>query len=162
MEAKNNNYCIFGLSRSVELAQQIAEFSNLEFAEMETRYFRDGEMLLKPKVSVRGKHVIIVQSTATPVNESLMELLIAIDAVKNASAKEIWVLVPYFGYSRQDRKCAPREPITSRLVAHMIETAGATRMLTVDIHSHPTVGYFSIPVDNVTLMPLFCDVISDI
>ena len=158
---KEKGLLIFGLSHGSEVAKNIAKNFKIEYHEMKTTKFSDGEILVKPDVSVRGSDVMLVQATCPPVNDNLMELLIAIDAAKNASANSITVLIPYYGYARQDRKSAPREPITSRLVARMIERAGASKILFVDIHSHSTSGYFSIRSENVGLSSLFCNFIAD-
>lgn len=139
---------VFGLSASKNLARKITKILNLEEAEIETQKFADGELLVAPKVSVRGLDVTLIQSVSNPVNDNLMELLIAIDALKRSSAKSISVVIPYMGYSRQDRKTNPREPITFKLVANMLQAAGATRILTFDIHSDQTQGFFDIPFDS--------------
>lgn len=139
---------VFGLSASKELTKKIIKILNLENAEILTQRFADGEILVSPQVSVRGHDITLVQSISNPVNENLMELLIAIDALKRSSAKSISVVIPYMGYSRQDRKTNPREPITFKLLANMLQIAGATRILTFDIHSDQTQGFFDIPFDS--------------
>ena len=143
-----NNIKIFGLSGSKNLIEKIKEKSNFHVGDIETIRFADGEIMVKLNESVRGNDVVLVQSTNNPVNEKFMELLIAIDACKRASAKTINVIIPYFAYSRQDRKSKPREPITFKLIANMLQTAGATRVLTWDIHSPQTQGFFDIPFDS--------------
>lgn len=140
--------CIFGLTASDKLANEISELLDVQRGEMETIRFTDGEILVRAGNSVRGKEVYIIQSTSTPVNENLMELLIAIDALKRGSAKRINVVIPYFGYARQDRKAKGRQPITCKLVANMLETAGADRIMTVDLHSPQSMGFFDVPVDD--------------
>ncbi len=107
--------------------------------------------------SIRGSHVYVIQSTSSPVNDNLMELLIMIDALKRASAKTINVVMPYYGYARQDRKARAREPITAKLVANMIQKAGATRMLTLDLHAVQIQGFFDIPVDHLMGAPLIAN-----
>ncbi|WP_031489095.1 ribose-phosphate diphosphokinase [Ureaplasma canigenitalium] len=139
---------VFGLSASKELANKVAIELGSPLSEIKIEKFADGEIIVTPLVPVRGKKVVIIQSTAKPVNDNLMELLIAIDAIKRASAKSIAVVIPYYGYARQDRKAKPREPISSRLVAKMLEAAGANAVLTWDIHSLQTQGFFDISFDS--------------
>lgn len=143
-----NEMCIFGLTASAKLANEISELLKVQRGEMETIRFADGEILVRAGNSVRGKEVYIIQSTSTPVNENLMELLIAIDALKRGSARSINVVIPYFGYARQDRKAKGRQPITCKLIANMLETAGANRIMTVDLHSPQSMGFFDVPVDD--------------
>lgn len=146
---KNSNMIVFGLSSSKHLSKTLCEKLKIDEGTITTQKFADGEILVKPNHHVRGMDVLLIQSTGYPVNENFMELLIAIDALKRASAKTINVVVPYFGYSRQDRKSKPREPITFKLIANMLENAGATRILTWDIHSAQTQGFFDIPFDSI-------------
>ena len=108
------------------------------------------------KKSVRGKHVYIIQSTSAPVSENLMELLIMTDALKRASAREITAVVPYYGYARQDRKAKPRQPITSKLVADMLTTAGVDRVVTIDLHAAQIQGFFNVPIDDMNALPILC------
>lgn len=159
MSKKTKEPILFGFSKANHLCQKIGEILKWETYAINLFHFNDGELLVKSPVSVRGRDVFLLQSTSSPANDSLMELLIGIDALKNASAKSINVVIPYFGYARQDRKTCPREPITSKLVANLIKTAGATRVLVVEIHSHPTLGYFQIPIDNISFNYVFCDYI---
>lgn len=139
---------IFGLSASQVLTRQICEQLGIKQKEVQTIRFADGEVLVQSLESVRGKEIYVVQSTEQPVNENLMELLIALDAFKRASAAKINVVMPYFGYARQDRKAGSRQPITAKLVADLLTVAGANRVITVDIHSAQTMGFFDIPFDN--------------
>ncbi|AHB36829.1 ribose-phosphate diphosphokinase [Spiroplasma apis] len=139
---------IFGLSSNKPLTKKICDLLGVEQSKAKTSIFADGEMIVRSLDSVRGKEIYIVQSTNQPVNNNLMELLIAVDAFKRASAKKINVVIPYFGYARQDRKAKGRQPITARLVANLIETAGANRVIIVDLHSAQTMGFFNIPTDN--------------
>ena len=118
------------------------------------RRFSDGEIFIKSEESVRGCKVFIIQSTSRPVNESIMELLIFIDALRRASAEEIIAVIPYYGYARQDRKASPREPITSKLVANLLTVAGATRVVTMDLHARQIQGFFDIPVDHMEALPI--------
>jgi ribose-phosphate pyrophosphokinase len=119
--------------------------------------FSDGEIRLKINSNVRGQDVFVIQSTSYPANENLMELLIMIDALKRASAQRITAVLPYFGYSRQDRKDQPRVPITAKLVANLLTTAGANRVLTIDLHAGQIQGFFDIPLDNLFAVKLFMD-----
>ena len=137
------------------LAEQIAEhcFSDLVPAKVTT--FADGETSVEFLENIRGEDVFIIQSTATPVNDSLMELLIMIDAAKRSSAARITAVIPYFGYARQDRKSASRTPITAKLVADLLTTAGAHRVLTMDLHAGQIQGFFNIPVDDLTSRLVF-------
>ena len=120
-------------------------------------HFADGEILVEIDESVRGKDVFIVQSTSNPVTENLMEILVLADALKRASAGEITAIMPYFGYARQDRKAKPRQPITSKLVADLLTTAGVNRVVTIDLHAAQIQGFFNIPVDDMQALPLICN-----
>ncbi len=144
---------IFGLSNSTEMTNEICELIGIEPAKVNKTVFADGEVLLQAGKSVREKDTYIVQSTSSPVNEAYMETFILIDALKRASAKSINVIMPYFGYARQDRKASGRQPITSKLMASMLETAGATRVMTFDLHSPQLQGFFNIPCDDLRAMP---------
>ena len=145
---------VFAGNASKELATAICQRLDLELGNMEVGRFSDGEIAVNIKESVRGCDVFIVQSTNTPVNENLMELLVIIDALKRASAGRITAVIPYFGYARQDRKARARDPISAKLVADIIQTAGANRVLTMDLHSSQLQGFFNIPVDNLLGMPV--------
>ena len=145
---------IFAGTSNKELAQKIAEKYGMELGKAEVVRFKDGEVFVKIDETVRGRDVFVVQPTSEPVNENLMELLIFVDALKRASAKSINVIVPYYGYARQDRKSSPREPITSKLVANLLTKAGVTRLLTMDLHADQTQGFFDIPVDHLQALPL--------
>lgn len=145
---------IFAGNASKKLAQEICAQLDLELGKMEVGKFSDGETSVNIKESVRGCDVFIVQSTNTPVNDNLMELLLIIDACKRASAGRITAVVPYFGYARQDRKARARDPISAKLVADILQTAGANRVLTMDLHSSQLQGFFNIPVDNLMGMPV--------
>lgn len=142
------NSIVFGLTASVKLAKEVAELANIPYGEMKVSHFADNEVLVVPMCNVRGKDVIIIQSVCKPVNDNLMELLIAIDALKRASAKSVNLICPYLGYARQDRKSKAREPISFKLVANLLTKAGADRVLTFDLHSAQTQGFFDIPFDN--------------
>lgn len=138
---------LYGLSNSKKISKEISKKLKIKEGEIDTFKFADGEILVKPRETVRGKDVFLIQSTSHPVNDNLMELLIAIDAMKRASANSITVIIPYFGYARQDRKSKGREPITAKLVANLIENAGANKIILMDIHSEQIQGFFDIPVD---------------
>jgi len=154
-----SGYMIFSGTSNPELAAEIASYLDMPLSEAQINRFSDGEINVKIKESVRGKDVFIIQPTSAPANSNLMELLIMTDALKRSSAKSITAVVPYYGYARQDRKAAPRVPITAKLVANLIETAGITRMVTVDLHASQIQGFFDIPVDNLYGAILFMDYI---
>lgn len=145
---------IFTLTGNPQLAEEIAEEIGIPLSPCSVKRFADGETMVDIKESVRGNHVYIVQPTCAPVNERLMELLIMIDALKRASAKTINVVMPYFGYARQDRKSKSREPITAKLVANLIVAAGCTRLITMDLHASQIQGFFDIPIDDFRAMPI--------
>lgn len=145
---------IFTGTSNVELAKRIAEKYGTSVGDVEIVRFKDGEVYVCIDETVRGRDIFVVQSTSEPVNENIMELLIFIDALKRASAKSINVIIPYYGYARQDRKSRPREPITSKLVANLLTTAGATRIVTMDLHADQIQGFFDIPVDHMQALPL--------
>ena len=140
-----------------ELADRIADRLEVPMGEVELRQFSGGEVYARYKESVRGADVFIVQSLAEPVNRHLMQLLTMIDAARRASAESVVAVIPWFAYSRQDRKTKPREPITARLVANMIQVAGADRVMTMDLHVGQIEGFFSFPVDHLTAMHTFVD-----
>ncbi len=145
---------LFAGNSNRKLAEAIAKELNMSLAEAEVSRFSDGEVNVHIGETVRGRDVFVIQSTGTPVNENLMELLVMIDALKRASAGRITAVIPYFGYARQDRKARPRDPITARLVADLIQTAGADRVLTMDLHALQIQGFFDIPVDHLIGGPL--------
>ena len=152
---------LFSLSANTKLAESICQYfktvlcKNVVLADSALTHFADGEVLFETKVPVRGEDVIILQSTCAPANDTLMELLICIDACKRASAKSITVIMPYYGYSRQDRKGNKRQSISAKLVADLLQTAGVNRLICVDLHATQIVGFFDIPVDNMSAVPLF-------
>ncbi|MBZ7930279.1 ribose-phosphate pyrophosphokinase [Campylobacter molothri] len=141
-------YKIFSGSANVEFARQISKYLSLPLSDAGIKRFSDGEISVQIDESVRGKDVFIIQSTCVPTNDNLMELLILTDALKRSSANSITAIVPYFGYARQDRKANPRVPITAKLVANLIQTAGINRVATIDLHAGQIQGFFDIPVDN--------------
>jgi ribose-phosphate pyrophosphokinase len=139
---------LFSGNANIQLAREVAQYLNIKLGDITVATFSDGEINVKVNENVRGTDVFVMQPTASPVNDHLMELLIMIDAFKRASARRITAVMPYYGYGRQDRKVQPRVPITSRLVADLISTAGADRVLTVDLHAGQIQGFFDVPVDN--------------
>ncbi len=146
---------IFSGNAHPEFAQKICSFLNLPMCEMTVKTFPDTETYVKSSTVVRGDDVFIIQPTSRPVNQNLMELLIMIDAMKRSSVQRINVVIPYFGYARQDRRNSAREPITAKLVANLLTKAGADRIITVDLHSPQLVGFFDINVDHFEAYPLF-------
>jgi ribose-phosphate pyrophosphokinase len=141
-------YKIFAGTSSVEFANEVCQTLDVPLAKAEIKRFSDGEISIQISESVRGRDVFIIQSTGAPSNDNLMELLIMTDALRRSSASSITAVVPYFGYARQDRKAAPRVPISARLVANMYESAGIDRVVTIDLHAGQIQGFFDIPVDN--------------
>ncbi len=137
------------------MAKEIAKYLGCELISAEVKRFADHEIFVEIKENVRGEDIFVIQSTSFPANDNIMELLIAIDALRRASAKRITAVIPYFGYARQDRKVAPRTPISSKLVANIITTAGADRVLTLDLHAGQIQGFFDIPLDNLYAAPVF-------
>ena len=152
---------LFALTASKNLAQEVSNLLGIPLSGCEINRFADGEVGVNIDETVRGHKVFVVQSTSSPVNEHLMELLIFIDALKRASAREINIVMPYYGYSRQDRKAKSREPISAKLVADLLTCAGATRVICLDLHAAQIQGFFNIPIDNLQGMPLFCKYIED-
>jgi ribose-phosphate pyrophosphokinase len=145
---------LLSLSSNQPLAEKVAKRLKTKLADISVDKFADGEIRININESVRGSNVFIIQSTSNPVNDNLMELLITIDALRRASAHQINLVVPYYGYARQDRKARSREPITARLVADLIERAGATRIMTLDLHAAQIQGFFDIPMDHLVGAPL--------
>lgn len=157
---------IFSANSNKNVAESIAKALGLPLGKSEVITFSDGEIAVSIQESVRGSDVFVVQSTSSPVNNNLMELLIMIDAFKRASAGRITAVIPYFGYARQDRKAKARDPISAKLVANLITSAGADRVLTMDLHAAQIQGFFDIPVDHLLgvpiLTPYFCERFKDI
>lgn len=152
---------IFALNSNKPLAEKIAKVVGVELGKISVNQFSDGEIRINIEESIRGDHVYIIQSTSRPVNDNLMELLIMIDALKRASVKTVNIVIPYYGYARQDRKARSREPITSKLVANMITRAGADRILTLDLHAAQIQGFFDMPVDHLLGAPLLANYFLD-
>ena len=152
---------IFSLSANEELAAEICESVGIPLSNCEVLRFADGEINVQINETVRGHHVFVIQPTSAPVNDHLMELLIMCDALKRASAKTINLVIPYYGYSRQDRKARSRQPISAKLVADLLQVAGANRIICMDIHAAQIQGFFDIPVDNFMGLPILCNYIMD-
>ncbi len=145
---------LFSLDSNVPLAEKVAETLGIKLSKCSVKKFSDGEISINIEESVRGSEVFVLQSTSSPANETLMTLLIMIDALKRASVDTINVVMPYYGYARQDRKARSREPITAKLVANLIETAGADRVIAIDLHALQIQGFFNIPVDHLMCVPI--------
>ena len=158
----DKQFKLFSLSSNVEIAQKIADEVGVPLGKVSTRKFSDGEIMINIEETVRGNDIYIIQSTSYPVNDNLWELLIMVDACKRASANTVNVVIPYFGYSRQDRIAASREPITAKLVANMLVKAGVDRLLTLDLHAVQVQGFFDVPVDNLFTVPLFAKYYCDL
>jgi ribose-phosphate pyrophosphokinase len=152
---------IFSGSSNRPLTQKIAEFLGVEVGQAELRRFSDREIFAEIRESVRGQNVYVVQSTCAPVNDNLMELLIMVDALKRASVASITAVIPYYGYARQDRKVAPRTPITAKLVADLLVAAGVNRVVSLDLHSGQIQGFFNIPLDNLFARPVLLNYVRD-
>jgi len=152
---------LFSGRSNPELAEKIADKLNIELGDVELKTFANGETYCRYQESIRGADVFIVQSCSPPVNDHLIELLIMIDAAKLASANRITAVMPWYPYSRQDKKSAPREPITAKLVAELLQAAGADRVLTMDLHAGQIQGFFRIPVDHMTALPRFAQYYRD-
>lgn len=149
--------CIFSGSANQGVAQEIAAHLQLRLGEARISHFSDGETFVEIRENVRGVDCFVIQSTSSPVNENFMELLIMVDALKRASAGSITAVMPYYGYARQDRKVAPRTPISAKLCADLLERAGVNRVLSIDLHAGQIQGFFNIPFDNLFAMPVMLD-----
>src|SRR5437016_12845271 len=143
------------------LAEAICSALNLPLTQASVRRFSDMEIFVEIHENVRGEDIFVVQSTSYPANDNLMELLIALDALRRGSARRVTAVIPYFGYARQDRKSGPRTPISAKLVANLITEAGANRVLTMDLHAGQIQGFFDIPVDNLFSQPVMVKDIQD-
>jgi ribose-phosphate pyrophosphokinase len=152
---------IFSGNSSLDLAKKICKKLDVALSDAQVSTFSDGETRVEIDENVRGMDVFIIQSTCSPVNVSIMELLIMIDALKRASADRITAVIPYYGYARQDRKVVPRAPITAKLVADLLTAAGANRMLSIDLHAGQIQGFFNIPVDNLFATPILLEYITN-
>jgi len=156
-----NDFRVFTGTAHTELSKNIAKSIGCELSQSVISKFSDGEINVHVSESVRGKDVFIIQPTCVPANDNIMELLIITDALRRSSAKSITAVMPYFGYARQDRKAAPRVPITAKLVANLIQSAGITRVITMDLHAGQIQGFFDIPVDNLYAAPTFSEYIAN-
>jgi ribose-phosphate pyrophosphokinase len=145
---------IFTGNSNPALAREVSEHLGVRLCDADVGHFPDGEVMVEVRENVRGGDCFVIQSTCSPGNDNLMELLLMMDALRRASAKRITAVIPYFGYSRQDRKVAPRVPISAKLVADLVTAAGASRVLTIDLHAGQIQGFFNIPVDNLYAMPV--------
>nr|WP_315113815.1 ribose-phosphate pyrophosphokinase [uncultured Campylobacter sp.] len=154
-------YKIFSGTANPEFAKKISKYLSLPLSECAIKTFSDGEISVQIGESVRGKDVFVIQPTCAPTNSNLMELLILTDALKRSSASSITAVVPYFGYARQDRKAAPRVPISAKLVANMMQTAGIDRVVTMDLHAGQIQGFFDVPVDNLYGSLIFLDYLKE-
>ena len=154
-------YKIFSGTANPEFAKKISKYLSLPLSECAIKTFSDGEISVQIGESVRGKDVFVIQPTCAPANSNLMELLILTDALKRSSANSITAVVPYFGYARQDRKAAPRVPISAKLVANMMQTAGIDRVVTMDLHAGQIQGFFDVPVDNLYGSLIFLDYLKE-
>ena len=152
---------IFSGNSNPDLAQSICDSLGVPLGTARVRRFSDGEVMVEIGENVRGRDVYVVQSTCAPTNDNLMELLVITDALKRASAATITAVIPYYGYARQDRKAAPRTPITAKLVADLITTAGVNRVVTIDLHAGQIQGFFNIPVDNLYAAPVILNYLKD-
>lgn len=150
-----NNVLLYSLTANPGLSKEVADILGLPLQQAQVSHFADGEVMARTSNNVRNKKIYIIQSTATPVAERLMELLVFIDALKKAKAKEINLVIPYYGFCRQDRIAKRGEPITAKLVATILETVGVSRIMTMDLHTPQITGFFSVPVDNLSPIPLF-------
>ena len=144
---------LMACNSNLDLSEEIASILNLPMTDAIIKKFADEEMFVEINENVRGQDIYLIQSTSKPANDNLIELLICIDALKRASAKQITAVIPYFGYARQDRKPGPRTPISAKLVANLITTSGANRVLTIDLHAGQIQGFFDIPLDNIFSAP---------
>ncbi|MBM7635003.1 ribose-phosphate diphosphokinase [Geomicrobium sediminis] len=157
----NDKFKIFSLNSNQALTEEIVRHLGCELGRSSVKRFSDGEIQISIEESVRGCEVYVVQSTSFPGNENIMELLIMVDALKRASAKRINVVMPYYGYARQDRKARSREPITAKLIANLLETAGVTRVITMDLHAPQIQGFFDMPVDQLQGVPILSEYFAD-
>ena len=155
--ATTNGLAIFSGNSNPDLAQKICQYLDLPLGGAKVKTFSDGELQIEIDENVRSKDIFVVQSTSSPVNDHLVELLLMIDAFKRSSARRITAVMPYFGYARQDKKVAPRVPISAKLVADIITVSGANRVITMDLHAGQIQGFFSIPVDNLFAAPVILD-----
>lgn len=157
MSTYSDKLKVFAGNCHPELAEEICDYLGASLVSAEISRFKDGEINVRIDETVRGADVFVIQPTSPPINENIMELLVMIDALRRASARRITAVVPYYGYARQDRKAQPRDPITAKLVANLITTAGARRLLAIDFHAPQIQGFFDIPVDHLYSAPIMID-----
>lgn len=157
MSEECSNIQIFTCNSNPKLAQDICDYLGIQLGDAYVGEFSDGEIQIKLNQTVRGADVYVIQSTCHPVNQHLMELLVMVDSLRRASAETINVVIPYYGYARQDRKAQARDPITAKLVANLIQTAGADRLITIDLHATQIQGFFDIPVDQLLGVPILAN-----
>lgn len=156
-EYRDSSLKVFSLNSNAPLAEEIANSIGVELGKCSVTRFSDGEVQINIEESIRGCDVFVIQSTSAPVNEHIMEVLIMIDALRRASAKTINIVMPYYGYARQDRKARAREPITAKLIANLLETAGADRVITLDLHAPQIQGFFDILIDHLMGVPILAE-----
>ena len=154
-----NGFIVFSGNSNPKLTQKICNYLNVSLGEAKVKTFSDGEIQIEIDENVRSKDVFIIQSTCPPVNDNLVELLLMIDALKRSSASRITAVIPYYGYARQDKKVAPRVPISAKLVADLLTVAGSNRVITMDLHAGQLQGFFNIPVDNLYAASVILDYI---
>ena len=159
MTTKKQKFCVFTGNSNPDLASKIVEYLGMPLCGAVVKRFSDGEIQIEIDENVRAKDVFVIQSTCHPVNDNLVELLLMVDALKRASARRITAVIPYYGYARQDKKVAPRVPISAKLIADLLTTAGATRVITMDLHAGQIQGFFNIPVDNLYAAPVLLEYI---
>ena len=156
-----NRMMVFTGGANVALAEEVAEVLGIQLGSLTRSVFANGELYVRPDESVRGADCFVLQSHSSPINDNIMEQLITIDSLRRASARSITAVMPFFGYSRQDKKVLPREPITARLVSDLLMKAGADRLVSVDLHTGQLQGFISKPFDSLTAMPIITDYLSD-
>ena len=161
MENQIKDFVVFSGNSNPVLAQKICKYLGVSLGRAKVKTFSDGEILVEINENVRSRNVYVIQSTCSPVNDNLVELLLMIDAFKRSSARRITAVIPYYGYARQDKKVAPRVPISAKLVADLLTVAGSTRVITMDLHAGQIQGFFSIPVDNLFAAPVTIKYIQD-
>jgi len=154
-----DDFIIFSGNSNPVLSQKICEYINIPLGGEKVKRFSDGEIQIEIDENVRSKDIFVIQSICSPVNDNLVELLLMLDALKRASANRITAVIPYYGYARQDKKVAPRVPISAKLVADILTVAGANRIITMDLHAGQIQGFFNIPVDNLFAAPVIIDYI---
>jgi ribose-phosphate pyrophosphokinase len=159
MEQTMNSYAVFSGNSNPDLSRKICDYLNIQGGGAKVKTFSDGEIQIEIEENVRSKDIFVIQSTCCPVNDNIIELLLMIDAFNRSSASRITAVIPYFGYARQDKKVAPRVPISAKLVADLLTVAGADRIITMDLHAGQIQGFFNIPVDNLFAAPVIIDYI---